>query len=851
MSGGTASGTLRTWERIAILLLACAANGLALTGLSRLNFAGAALLLYLLPGWALMSWAIPLEGEPERRDNVLRACLQRLTLSIGLSLALSAVALIVVHYIPGPLTRWQVLAALDVLVVACLAGGQLRQSRSSPTAHEDRRGGPIRLALICVTGALLRAAFYRFTWLGYSEFQGDEALVTWASARAIVGEDDILFLHGKSPAEVVLPAAQWVLDGRLNEATARFPFALAGWVAAAGAYLLGRRLFGERAGWLALFLFAINGYFIGFARIVQYQSLVLVMGVLGVYTAYLAVTEGRDAYQILSALFLGAGLLAHYDGLLAVLPVLFLWAARIRRSPAPASRRWLIGAGALLLTVGVAAIFYLPLLRDAQFAQMLSYLSGSRVGHNLLNNHLPFLLLSGAVYNSTYYTALLAVALLGVWIWTLRWLPGRAWTGATLMALLATTAAFPGIWQVGQVNLALAPFALAIGLAVCAPGIDAGRRAIWLWLGVAGGAYIYVLALPLSHLYAVMPAWVLLAAYGLHRGLSWVLPATQPAGNRRLAAGLLGIAALIVLTVYPYLVFVRHDPEFARARADRPLSFYWQPYTQLPAVGLFGFPHRSGWKAIGNLYDTGTLAGDYLSNEEEWVTLWYTHFAPRSCQPEADTYFIAENAWDPTPAPGDLIAADYTPAGTVTVGGDRRIGIYKRKTPESANENLKAMALDVSAIEDAYDQGSQPQKFVQKTAPQVALPVDFGEDIRLLGYDLEETEVSPGGRLALTLYWQARQPPKADYHVFVQLGDGTVWAQNDSAPVCGRLPTTLWRPGQVIVDRHRLDVDPQAAPGRYPLRVGVYRPGDGQRLAPAPGDDSSHRAVVAEIGISP
>ena len=73
--------------------------------------------------------------------------------------------------------------------------------------------------------------------------------------------------------------AQGIIEA-LNEATARFPFALCGLVGSLGIYLLGRRAFGERAGLIAFFLFAINGYFIGFARVVQYQSLVLTMSIL-------------------------------------------------------------------------------------------------------------------------------------------------------------------------------------------------------------------------------------------------------------------------------------------------------------------------------------------------------------------------------------------------------------------------------------------------------------------------------------------------------------------------------------------------------------------------------------------
>ena len=250
-----------------------------------LNSVGTALLLYVLPGLALMSWIAA-------RCPVDAA--EWLTVGVGSGLALAILVGLGVHYLPGPLGRSSVLIGTDLLIVVFVIAAWVTEKRAF-LAQPDPAGGPLagqdgstipgerrtpKLALAVMLLVLVGlAAFYRFTFLGYSEFQGDESLVTWATARAIMGEDDILFQHGKSPAEVVLPATYWVLDGRLNEASARFPFALAGLTAVLGGFLLGRSFWEERVGLIAAFLFAVNGYFIGFSRVVQYQSLVVLMGV--------------------------------------------------------------------------------------------------------------------------------------------------------------------------------------------------------------------------------------------------------------------------------------------------------------------------------------------------------------------------------------------------------------------------------------------------------------------------------------------------------------------------------------------------------------------------------------------
>jgi uncharacterized membrane protein len=93
----------------------------------------------------------------------------------------------------------------------------------------------------------------------------------------------------------------------------------------------------------------------------------------------------------------------------------------------------------------------------------------------------------------------------------------------------------------------------------------------------------------------------------------------------------------------------------------------------------------------------------------------------------------------------------------------------------------------------------------------------------------------------ITLVWQAGDTPiLADYTVFVQLlnVDGLVIAQSDAMPEGGSRPTTTWRAGEFIVDRHRLTYNTLAAPGRTQLIVGWYDARDNRRLLLENGRDS-------------
>jgi hypothetical protein len=118
--------------------------------------------------------------------------------------------------------------------------------------------------------------------------------------------------------------------------------------------------------------------------------------------------------------------------------------------------------------------------------------------------------------------------------------------------------------------------------------------------------------------------------------------------------------------------------------------------------------------------------------------------------------------------------------------------------------------------------------------PPFAHPVDarLGQQVELLGYDLSADEVAPGGTLHLTLIWRCREPMDTAYTVFTHLLDAgeQVRGQKDNPPARGSYPTTLWAPGEVVVDSYDIPVAGDAAPGPYVIEVGMYDPATMQRL---------------------
>ncbi|MCD6553299.1 MAG: glycosyltransferase family 39 protein [Anaerolineae bacterium] len=122
-----------------------------------------------------------------------------------------------------------------------------------------------------------------------------------------------------------------------------------------------------------------------------------------------------------------------------------------------------------------------------------------------------------------------------------------------------------------------------------------------------------------------------------------------------------------------------------------------------------------------------------------------------------------------------------------------------------------------------------PAGTAAQISPQYPRQATWEGQIRLLGYDLDTTTYPAGGKMDLTLYWQDLAPMRLSYTVFTHLlgpynpaTSGPLWAQDDSEPGWRSYPTTLWSPGEIILDRHTLDIPANAPPGAYQIEIGWY-----------------------------
>lgn len=794
----------------------------------------------LLPGYLLIHLVLAkAESQPTWAE--------RLLYTIGAGYSTMILAMLALSYLPGEITQRQALLWFDgwllflMLLWARQQRRQIRQERQTTPSVLWQAGGGwlvIGVGILVILGAL-----YRFGNLGYAEFQGDEARLALRAGEVIQGFEGALFVHKKGPAEILLPTVIYVLTGHLTEATARLPFAIANFTAIFVMLLLGRRLAvadvgdGQVAGWVAALVITLDGYLIAFGRVVQYQSLVLLMTLLIVLILHRLQHQPRALahYLGLAALFFVTGLFAHYEVLLAGIPALYLlwqiqryvgWAALLRAALIPgAVSAFLLGS------------FYLPFAYYPEFEDTRAYLVGYRLGLGGLYNNLASFFQRTTLYSSTYYLLLLILvtflALLRLY-WRALAIPSRWLALFGAMGGLALTF-YDASWLTlyGQDYTGLFFLGCMISAWLLAP--TSTEQLIWLWFGGAMVVALFFTAIPNTHVYSFFIPWALLVGLASERAWQFLRRSTQQPLIHALVRSIV-VAIILLFGFYEYLLFVHHDVEVLRTWPEHRPAGYWTAYDEPVEVAIFGFPLNNGWKAVAGLYARKLLVGPYATNARAEVAEWYTR-GYGNCPRDEPNYYILVNPVEPTLADETAelrrqIRADHQLFGTVMVNGRPGLEIYAQTM--SGMQPHSFQLQDYTAFFDKMLSTPTFERNGPVGEPDLQYTVDarFGEDIQLTGFHLVTQTATIDNPFTVTLYWTAMEPLPENYSVFVQLinlADLHKAGQRDGEPGCNAYPTTTWVPGTVIADRYDIPVQPDARPGSYTLLVGMVAT-DGTRL---------------------
>lgn len=269
---------------------------------------------------------------------------------------------------------------------------------------------------------------------------------------------------------------------------------------------------------------------------------------------------------------------------------------------------------------------------------------------------------------------------------------------------------------------------------------------------------------------------------------------------------------------------VATPPAVANLQTMEPVSGE-APLPPYPAESL---PRDSTLAAVGRWEPLETMLAEVPQHiRVSWravenVAAASLHFRLRATTPEG--HLIADREAPPLQPLPDVWPAGQTYRLTHQVPA-------LSLPPEVDAVNLELCALAGSATVACGQLGApqvrrQPPLMALDQTPQHALGAEWEKTFALEGYDIVRQDQA----LDLTLYWRVIGPPTTILWRFVHAIDsqGQIVAQTDGAPANGEIPMPLWRQGEYVVDRVRLEA-PEGSEIAA-LLVGWYDPETGERL---------------------
>jgi 4-amino-4-deoxy-L-arabinose transferase-like glycosyltransferase len=556
----------------------------------------------------------------------------------------------------------------------------------------------------------------------------------------------------------------WMRLAGSSEFAARFASAFFGTLAVALAYVLGRKIGGQRVALITASLLAISPMAVWYGQEARGYSLLLTLALVAVLACLrLESGDSRGRVWLIYILACTAALYTHYFAafVIAALNLAFAvnWLLN-QLSNHPTNQHplsWLLAQLAVV-------ILFLPWLPNA---------------------------LAQAASNATYFP--------GRVTWdTVATETLRAFAGGDFPHLGQPTSPPPTLWL----------WIVLVALGALSPAIQ------W-WLSAVptrSRAQIYRHASTL--------AWLLVVPLALMAMLAWDKPKFAP---RYLLPSLPAFIALAALGVDTLLNFRNR---LLKVITLLPLAFI--PFTSLVVTAQIYFDPPVARP------DTRSAAAYIAANEQpgDAILLVGGHQSP-----VFEYYYRGRG--DVYPLPPDLLPAAQSPLDARVLAQLADIAATHPRLwlvlwqpgiadPMSlvldelranaqrleVGQNFHEMSLLLFDVREAEFRGS----------PQNSLDIAFADPIRLVGFDLNSNQFSPGQAIDFALYFQSTGPIERNYQVFTHLvgPDGSVAAQDDHIAGADSYPTSLWVTGAQVRNRFSPALPADLPPGSYRLMVGLY-----------------------------
>ena len=592
-----------------------------------------------------------------------------------------------------------------------------------------------KLQKITLALTFVYAAYVRFQDLGYSEFQGDEILTLDFTRNHFQGGFlRYLLTRNKGPLQYIVNALNYSIFGNFNEARIRLPYAIAGTLFVVAVFYLTREIAGSNwAGIAASTLAAINGLFIAFSRIAQYQAfvqLLLTVTILVLVKTASARTDLARGHsdansEMLAGALFGLATLFHYDALTFLAFACFYFGKRLLNTltglrhsgsvPVPAKevpkqiwddfRKRVKEAFAFFaLFLVVTGSFYVPFFLQPSAEGTSNYLQRRVLGGGFMPRTLYTKILMKFYMPKELLFALVILSCVALWFVLkikacqpkerpvlsertgLSDLTHRLVSTACylLPAALIFTFWFSTQW-IKPRGSTLLFYLLALataGLLFFTKEINLILSSLYAWFLASSCFYLFFNKTPRTHVYIIFIPMFILSGYTLSRiWESRLLARVNPTIKKAAQALLVGLGGYVfILTLaYNYKTFVEKTPEYlwGSKKVFGREMIHIEKNLHGKVQGIFGFPQQRGWKKINQLFEKGCLVGTYSTNEKDRIPEFYLGRKP--VQGSSDNIILVES-----PVSWNYQDLDKTPKSYVllkvsSIGGHPVTAIYGKE----------------------------------------------------------------------------------------------------------------------------------------------------------------------------
>jgi len=138
-------------------------------------------------------------------------------------------------------------------------------------------------------------------------------------------------------------------------------------------------------------------------------------------------------------------------------------------------------------------------------------------------------------------------------------------------------------------------------------------------------------------------------------------------------------------------------------------------------------------------------------------------------------------------------------------------------------------------------------------SPRQKISGNFGDQVEAIGWDLVTEDGRPvaelraGRKYELQLYYRVMARPTTDWETFVHIDGYGRRYNGDHETTQGAYPMSNWRPGDYIVDRETIALDPSFSEGNYDLYFGFFK--GSRRLEVKSGNHDDNRLLAGTIRV--